>query len=155
MVLYIYLDMAYKTRYKPENPDKYVGNPNNIICRSLWERKVCKYLDNNINVIQWASEEIAIPYISPLDNKNHRYYPDFLAEIKTRQGSIETHLIEVKPYKQTKPPIKKAKRTKTYEINKRTYIINEAKWKAAKKLCEDNEWKFTLLTEKQLFKESK
>ena len=46
--------MAYKTKYKPENPLKYLGNPNNIICRSLWERKFCKYLDKNDNIIKWA-----------------------------------------------------------------------------------------------------
>ena len=99
-----------------------------------------------------ASEEIAIPYISPVDNKPHRYYPDFLAEIKTRDSKIQKYLIEVKPYKQTKPPNAKSRKTKTYHINMKTYAVNAAKWKAARELCEDNDWKFTLLTEKEIFK---
>tara|TARA_R110002012_G_scaffold322054_1_gene554322 strand:- start:2260 stop:2697 length:438 start_codon:yes stop_codon:yes gene_type:complete len=144
--------MAYKSRYKPENPKKYVGDPTKIICRSMWERKLCKYLDNNDNVLRWASEELAIPYISPVDNKSHRYYPDFLAEIKTKNGKTQTYLIEVKPYKQTKPPSNKSRKTKSYNMNLQTYAVNSAKWKAAKELCENNDWKFTLLTEKELFK---
>tara|TARA_R110000824_G_scaffold170428_1_gene347767 strand:- start:141 stop:581 length:441 start_codon:yes stop_codon:yes gene_type:complete len=144
--------MAYKSKYKPENPTKYIGNPNNIICRSLWERKMCKYLDRNKNVIKWASEELSIPYRSPIDKKLHKYYPDFIAEIKENGNSVQTYLIEVKPDKQTKPPIKKKKITKTYHMNMRTFLVNEAKWEAAEKFCSDNDWKFTILTEKQLFR---
>ena len=96
--------MAYKTKYKIENPSKYIGDPTKIICRSLWERRVCKYLDENINVLRWGSEELIIPYYSPVDKKNHRYYPDFIAEIKDKSGNIKTYVIEVKPKKQTKPP---------------------------------------------------
>ena len=144
--------MAYKSKYRPENPDKYVDDPTKIVCRSTWERKMCKYMDKNKNVLRWASEEIAIPYISPVDNKPHRYYPDFLAEIKTRDGKVQKYLIEVKPYKQTKPPTAKSRKTKTYHINMKTYAVNTAKWKAARELCEDNDWKFTLLTEKEIFK---
>ena len=144
--------MAYKSKYKPENPIKYIGNPNNIICRSLWERRMCKYLDRNKNVIKWASEELSIPYRSPIDKKLHKYYPDFIAEIKENGNSVQTYLIEVKPDKQTKPPIKKKKITKTYHMNMRTFLVNEAKWEAAEKFCSDNDWKFTILTEKQLFR---
>ena len=144
--------MAYKSKYKPENPTKYIGNPNNIICRSLWERKMCKYLDRNKNVIKWASEELSIAYRSPIDKKLHKYYPDFIAEIKENGNSVQTYLIEVKPDKQTKPPIKKKKITKTYHMNMRTFLVNEAKWEAAEKFCSDNDWKFTILTEKQLFR---
>lgn len=144
--------MAYKSKYKPENPTKYIGNPNNIICRSLWERRMCKYLDRNKNVIKWASEELSIPYRSPIDKKLHKYYPDFIAEIKENGNSVQTYLIEVKPDKQTKPPIKKKKITKTYHMNMRTFLVNEAKWEAAEKFCSDNDWKFTILTEKQLFR---
>jgi len=147
--------MAYKSKYKPENPDKYVGNANSIICRSTWERKMCKYLDKNANVIKWASEEVSIPYISPIDKKHHKYYPDFLAEIKQKSGSIQTFLIEIKPEKQTKLPTTKNKRTKTHNINMKTFVINNAKWKAAEKFCSDNDWKFTVLTEKHLFKGNK
>ena len=113
---------------------------------------MCKYLDRNKNVIKWASEELSIPYRSPIDKKLHKYYPDFIAEIKENGNSVQTYLIEVKPDKQTKPPIKKKKITKTYHMNMRTFLVNEAKWEAAEKFCSDNDWKFTILTEKQLFR---
>jgi hypothetical protein len=143
--------MAYKTKYKPVNESKYVGDPTNVICRSLWERKVCKYMDMNENVIRWGSEEIVIPYISPLDNKVHRYFPDFIAEIKTETGKIKTKVIEVKPYKQTQEPERGKKRKVTFINECATYSVNQAKWKAAKAFCEQRGWKFTILTEKELF----
>ena len=60
---------SIKSRYKPKNPQKYQGNPNNIICRSSWERKFCVWCDVNKNIISWASEEMSIPYLSPKDNR--------------------------------------------------------------------------------------
>ena len=142
--------MAYKTKYKPINESKYVGDPTNVICRSLWERKVCKYMDTNENVLRWGSEELAIPYVSPLDNKVHRYFPDFIAEIKTETGKVKTKIIEVKPYKQTQEPERGKKRKATFINECATYSVNQAKWKAAKTFCEKRGWKFTILTEKEL-----
>jgi len=143
--------MAYKSRYLPKNAKKYVGNCENVICRSTWERKMCKYLDLNENVIKWGSEELKIPYFSPVDNKWHNYYPDFITEIKSKSGEIKTYLIEVKPKKQTKPPTQK-KNKKTYLKETYTYAINTSKWKAAEKLCKENGWIFKILTEDNLFK---
>ena len=71
---------SIKTKYKPTNPNKYMGNPDNIICRSSWERRFCKECDTNPSIKKWASEEFSIPYVSPADGKVHRYYPDFLIE---------------------------------------------------------------------------
>ena len=139
--------MAYKTKYRTQNPSKYIGNSNNIICRSLWERRVCRYLDENSNVLQWGSEEMVIPYYSPVDRKNHKYYPDFIAEIKSKKGEIKTYVIEVKPKKQTRPPKKPKRKTKSYLNECITYTINEAKWKSAKKLCQKKGWDFIILTE--------
>ena len=139
--------MAYKTKYKTKNPSKYIGNASNIICRSLWERRVCRYMDDNKNVIRWGSEELAIPYYSPVDKKMHRYFPDFIAEIKTSNNSIKTYVIEVKQKKQTAPPKKKKKQNKTYINECLTYSINEAKWKSAEKYCKSNGWDFIILTE--------
>ena len=53
--------MPYKTLYKPKNPSKYIGDLNKIICRSLWERKFCKYLDENSNILRWSFETLKIP----------------------------------------------------------------------------------------------
>jgi len=139
--------MAYKTKYNPQNKSKYIGDPTKIICRSLWERRVCKYLDENINVIRWGSEEIAIPYYSPVDKKMHRYYPDFIAEIKSSDNSVKTYVIEVKPKKQTKAPEKKKKKTKSYIRECMTFAVNEAKWKSANKVCVNKGWDFIILTE--------
>jgi len=112
----------------------------------LWERRVCRYLDENINIIRWGSEELTIPYYSPVDRKMHRYFPDFIAEIKTSDNKINTYVIEVKPKKQTKPP-KKRKKTKSYIKECMTYSINEAKWESAKKYCKNNGWDFIIITE--------
>ena len=143
--------MAYKTMYKPINESKYVGDSTNIICRSLWERRVCKYLDTNENVLRWGSEEITIPYVSPLDNKRHRYFPDFIVELITQDGKKKTKVLEVKPYKQTIRPETGNKRKKTYMQECTTYVVNDAKWKAAKEFCRVKGWEFVILTEKELF----
>ena len=139
--------MPYKTKYNPQNKSKYIGDPTKIVCRSLWERRVCKYLDENVNVIRWGSEELAIPYYSPVDKKMHRYYPDFIAEIKSPDGSVRTYVIEVKPKKQTKAPEKKKKKTKSYIRECMTFAVNEAKWKSANKVCVNKGWDFIILTE--------
>jgi len=143
--------MAYKTKYIPENPTKYVGDINSINCRSLWERKFCKYLDTNKNVVRWSFESIKIPYVSPIDNKVKNYIPDFIVETRKSDGSIETKIVEIKPKKQTMEPIigKKHKRTVLNETL--TYQINKAKWQSAIKFCDKNNIKFTILTEEELF----
>jgi hypothetical protein len=140
--------MAYKTIYNPKNKSKYVGKLDNIICRSLWERRFCRYLDENQKVLRWSSEELAIPYVSPIDNKIHRYYPDFLIEVINKDGNVKTLLIEVKPLKQTKEPSYSNKKTQLKEMLR--YKINLAKWNSAEKYCTKQEWEFKILTEKQL-----
>ena len=89
--------MAYKGRYTPQNKDKYAGNPSNVIYRSLWERKLMKWCDLNPDVIKWGSEETVIPYVSPLDNKIHRYFVDFYIQVRTKDGLIKSYLVEVNP----------------------------------------------------------
>jgi hypothetical protein len=143
--------MPYKSKFIPKNPKKYVGNPNNIICRSLWERTFCKYLDENANVIRWSSEELEIPYVSPIDKQIHRYYPDFLFEIK-KGTTVETLVVEIKPKKQTKEPTRGEKSNRTYLTEMAQYQINTSKWESAKKFCDTNGWKFMILTENDLFK---
>ena len=141
--------MSYKGTFKPKNPTKYNGNANNIIYRSLWELRVMKYLDDHPEVIWWASEELIIPYYSPIDNKKHRYFPDFVAKMKRKDGTVMTYVIEVKPEIQTKKPEQKRK-TKRYIQESMTYVINQCKWKAATEFCKDNGWEFKIITEKHL-----
>ena len=141
---------SIKSRYKPTNPQKYTGNPNNIICRSSWERKFCQWCDRKDNVISWASEEISIPYVSPKDNRIHRYYPDFLIKVKEYNNKIQNYVVEVKPKKQTLPPKPRKRITKSYIYECTTYAVNQAKWKAANEFCKDNRINFKIVTEDEL-----
>ena len=140
---------TYKGRFQPKNPKKYNGDADNIIYRSTWEVRVMKWLDEHPNVIWWASEELPIPYKSPLDNRMHRYFPDFIAKIKQKDGSVMTYIIEVKPLEQTKMPIQK-KKTQRYIREAATYVVNQEKWKAADIFCQEHGWKFKIMTEKEL-----
>jgi hypothetical protein len=142
--------MAYSGRYHPTNPKKYTGDVTNIWYRSLWERKTMDWLDRNSNVLEWSSEELIIPYLSPIDNKYHRYFPDFVAKIKGKDGKARKFVIEVKPEKQTKPPVKPKKVTKSVINEIATWGINEAKWDAALSFCQDRGWEFKIITEKEL-----
>jgi hypothetical protein len=141
----------YKGKFKVKNPQKYIGDSSNVIYRSLMELNFMKWCEKSEKVLKWNSEEVVIPYISPMDKKRHRYFPDFL--IQTNKGWT---LIEVKPLVQTKPPKKiliekvTLKKKRRYVKAVKTWLVNEAKWEAAKKVCEVNGWKFELMTEKQL-----
>ena len=141
----------YKGKFKIKNSQKYKGNPSNIIYRSLMELRFMKWCDSSEKIFQWSSEEIVIPYISPIDNKRHRYFPDFL--IQTAKGWF---LIEVKPQIESRPPKKKLvenlnlKKKRRYMKSVRTWLVNEAKWIAAKKVCDVEGWEFQIMTEKQL-----
>ena len=142
--------MSYKGKYYPSFPRKYKGDPTNIIYRSLWERKFMVYCDKNESILEWASEEISIPYRSPVDNRVHRYFPDFYMKVKERNGKIKRYVIEVKPAKQTKPPAKPKRQTKGYIREAYEYARNQAKWKMAKEYCADRQWEFKVVTEKEL-----
>lgn len=132
-------------KFKPSNPKKYIGNANNICYRSGWEFKYMMHLDHDPNIISWSSEEFSIPYISPIDKKKHRYFPDFI--IKKKDEKI--YVIEIKPAGQTKPP-KQSKNRKRLINEATTYGINQAKWKAADEFCKRNGYEFQILTEKEL-----
>jgi hypothetical protein len=145
-----------KGKFKPNNPFKYSGDPTNIIYRSSWELKVMMFLDSHPNVLKWGSEEIAIPYESPIDGRIHRYFPDFFVEQINKDGRKEKLLIEVKPKHQTVAPNLGNKLTPKGMISKKylnevmTYGVNQAKWKAAIELCKDRGWKFQIITEDHL-----
>ena len=98
LIYYVCKIMAesIKSRYKPSNPEKYQGNPNNIICRSSWERRFCVWCDKNENIISWASEEFSIPYMSPIDNRVHRYFPDYIIKVREKNNKIKNYVVEVK-----------------------------------------------------------
>ena len=142
--------MSYKKGiFNPKNPKKYNGNADNIVYRSSWEFRVMKWLDDNPKVIWWASEEIAIPYKSPIDQKVHRYFPDFTVKARTKDG-VKTMILEVKPKAQTREPKKQSKVTRRYLTEVMTWGVNQAKWKAAEEYCADRQWEFKLITEDHL-----
>ncbi len=141
---------TYKGKYTPTNPRKYIGNPSNIIYRSSWERKFMVYCDTNEKILEWGSEEIIIPYLSPWDGKVHRYFPDFYIKAKQSNGTLKKFIIEVKPKKQTRPPKPVTRKTKRFINEVKTWTINEAKWKHASKWCEANDMQFKILTEDDL-----
>lgn len=142
--------MAYKGRFKPDNSKKYKGDPTNIVYRSMWELKFMRYLDSHDSILEWASEEIVIPYYSPVDKKMHRYFVDFYVKYQDKNGQINTMLVEIKPAIQTKEPVKKEKVTRKYINELKTFGVNTAKWKAATEYCADRNWQFKIMTEKEL-----
>jgi hypothetical protein len=142
--------MSYKGKFQPSYPQKYKGNISTIIYRSLWERKFMVYCDLNENIIEWGSEEIALPYRSPLDNRVHRYFPDFYIKVKENTGAIKKYLIEIKPKKQTVEPKIQKRKSKSYIYEVTEYAKNMAKWKAAEEFCKDRMWEFKVLTEDEL-----
>jgi len=142
--------MAYSGLFRPKNPKKYVGDPNNIVYRSSWECRVMDWLDRNRDIISWASEELIVPYISPVDNRVHRYFPDFLVKVRNKEGQLKTLMIEVKPKKQTQPPMQQRRITKQYITEVTTWGVNQAKWKAAEEYCLDRGWQFKIMTEEHL-----
>lgn len=136
--------------FKPKNPTKYKGDPTSIVYRSGWELRLMSHFDMHSDVIWWSSEEKIIPYRSPADNKIHRYFPDFLIHIKTKEGKNETVLVEVKPKVQTQPP-KQKERSKRYLTEVVTWGVNQAKWKAAEEFCKDRGWRFMVMTEDHIY----
>ena len=141
--------MSYKGTFLPKNPSKYNGNSKNIIYRSNWELRVMKYFDDHPNVIWWASEELPIPYVSPVDNRTHRSFPDFIVKMRLKDGKVTTYILEVKPLAQTKMPVQKRK-TKRFIQEAATYAINQEKWRAADLFCREHGWQFKVITEKEL-----
>tara|TARA_Y100000592_G_scaffold80852_1_gene127936 strand:+ start:14792 stop:15229 length:438 start_codon:yes stop_codon:yes gene_type:complete len=142
--------MAYKGKYSPSHPRKYKGDPTNIVYRSLWERKFMVYCDLNENILEWGSEEIVLPYRSPVDGRVHRYFPDFYIKVKESTGRIKKMIIEIKPKRQCSPPSKPKKQTKGYLREAYEYAKNQAKWEAASEWCKDRGYIFKVFTEKEL-----
>lgn len=143
--------MARSGKFRCKNPKKYKGDPTQIFWRSSWELRLMSYLDLHPHVIKWSSEEIIIPYKSPIDGRRHRYFPDFYVERINKQGLTEKILIEVKPAKETRPPEKQTRITKRYLREVKTWGVNQAKWIAAEEYCKDRGWRFEIFTEKELY----
>ena len=145
-----YKSKYYQSYFIPSNPDKYKGEYP-IVCRSMLEHKFSSYLDQNTSILQWASEPFAIKYLNRADNKEHRYYPDFIFV-----NDKDKVIVEVKPahqLKRPKPPKRKTKNSiKNYKIALKVYVTNVSKVDAVRKYADRNDYKFILITEKELKK---
>lgn len=139
--------------YKLKNPQKYVGDPNNLIYRSQLEKNFYKLFDENPNFIMFSCEEYSIPYVdtTKFPHEIHHYYPDATIKVKTKTNEIITYIIEIKPKSQCKPPRKKKNRQK-YIKELQTYQININKWTACSEFAEKNGMVFKVLTEEHLEK---
>jgi len=140
--------MAYSGKYRVKNRDKYQGDPDNIVFRSLWEKNAFRWADSNPQVVKWSSEEVVVPYLFEADKRVHRYFVD----MKIRYKDGRTVLVEIKPHKETSKPKYPGRRTKRYLEESMTFVKNSNKWKAADKYAKERGWKFEIWTEKTLDK---
>lgn len=140
----------HKRKFTPINPQKYAGDPTNIIMRSSWETRFANWCDRSPAIIKWKSEETIIPYVCPTDNRVHRYFVDFQIQVRDKSGSLKTYLVEIKPDAQTRPPIPPQRKTKRFIQEVMTWGKNDAKWKAARQYAADRGWEFKILTEYDL-----
>lgn len=141
--------MAFRARFLPRNPGKYVGDADSIWARSSWEVTVMKFFDSREDVVRWGSEEIVIPYLSPEDDRVHRYFPDFFVEYIDKNGVVVKEVVEVKPRHESEEKYAKSERSKA------ALLVNEAKWKSASLYCESRGMKFRVITEKSIFHQGK
>jgi hypothetical protein len=141
----------HQGRFNPRNPEKYKGDVRNIIYRSSWELKFLQWCDRNENILEYGSEEFFIPYLDPTTNKVRRYFPDAYVKIQEANGKIKKYIVEIKPLRQTQPPVAGKKKKQTLITEARTYEKNIAKWEAARQWCDDRMLEFKIITEKDLF----
>lgn len=144
-----YSKQVYSGKFIPRNPEKYKGSVNNIIYRSSYELKFMNWCDISDSVLQWGSEEVVIPYISPLDNKVHRYFVDFFVKVNSK-NKVKYCLVEVKPFRFTQEPKIPKRKTKRFLNEVKQWGVNLSKWEAAKEFCLDRNWEFMIITEKEL-----
>lgn len=148
--------------FTPRHPEKYVagnqakhkqgGEANKIVYRSSWELDFCRFLDNNVKVLQWSSEPFGIPYLKPTDKRIHTYYPDFWVKYVDKNNNMVQEVIEIKPSTQIIQPKPVGKKPKQQLYEQLTYAINVAKWESATQFCAKYNMKFRLITETKQFK---
>lgn len=135
--------------FKPNNKKKFLGNKDPIY-RSSWELKFFRWADMNENVLAWGSENIIIPYVSPIDKRVHRYFVDNFIIFRDNSGNEKKFLIEIKPSKQVNKPNNNSLNKRSLLYEQKTWIINQAKWESAKKWAKNKNCEFLILTEYEL-----
>jgi hypothetical protein len=140
----------HQGRFNPRNPEKYKGDIRNIIYRSSWELKFLQWCDRNDRILEYGSEEFFIPYLDTTTGKVRRYFPDAYIKIEDNNGNIKKFIIEIKPFRQTQPPVPGKKKQRTLITEALAYEKNLAKWEAARQWCADRRIEFMLVTEREL-----
>ena len=140
-----------KGKFRPDNPEKYLGDVGLILYRSSWEFKFMRWCDTREDIIAWNSEETRVRYYDPVAKRTRTYYPDFYIRRQRPDGIIIEELVEVKPARQVKgPPVNPKRKTRAWLNEVYTYATNTAKWKAASEFCEDRGWNFRIITENEI-----
>lgn len=147
--------------FKPVNGSKCL-NKGDIFYRSNLELKLMLVLDKNPNIVEWSSEKVVIPYKHPIKTAQAgvpqyaRYFVDFYIKIKIGE-ILKEYIIEVKPDKQTRQAVNHGnKKQSTLLYEQMNFAINQAKWEAAKKWCNEQQSKkrsnieFIIITEKNI-----
>jgi len=145
-----YSKESYRGKFTPKRPEKYVGDVKSIVYRSSYELRFMKWCDQNDSILKWNSEEVVVPYFSPVDKKMHRYFVDFVIEIMTTKGEVKVYLVEVKPSKYTKEPVPPKRKTRHFIEEVMQWEVNKAKWASARHFAGTKGWEFMLVTEKDL-----
>jgi hypothetical protein len=146
----LYSKNVLSGRYVPKHPEKYKGDPTNIIYRSSLECRFMKWCDLSSHVLQWNSEEVIVPYIHPKDGRAHRYFVDFMVQVRTKAGTTKRFLVEIKPFAFTQEPVVPKRKTQRFLSEVLQYAVNQAKWKAAREYAADRGMSFMLITERDL-----
>lgn len=132
-------------KFNLKNPQKYIGTKTPTY-RSGWEFTFCKFCDEHPAIVQWASEAIRIPYRNPLTGKQTIYVPDFFIAYADKGGKQRVELIEVKPANQAHK-----ERLGRSKHNQAHWVINQAKWEAARVFCKQKGIIFRVITEDDIF----
>jgi len=135
--------------FTPTHPEKYIGK-GSIKYRSSWELRFMNFLDTHPSVKQWASESISIKYENPVAKKVKSYVPDFFIIYEDANGNRKGELVEIKPHKET--TLEAAGRSVKNQIQA---VVNQAKWEAAKEFCKRNGINFRVVTEHDMFTNTK
>ena len=136
-------------KFSLKNPDKYIGTKTPTY-RSSWEFTFMKFCDEHPAVAQWASEAIRIPYRHPFTGKQTIYVPDFFIAYADKGGKQKVELIEVKPKNQSvKEKLGNSK------ANQAHWVVNQAKWEAARAWCKQKKIFFRIVTEDDIFHNGK
>ena len=130
--------------YTVKNPGKYVGKGTPRY-RSGWELTFMMFLDSNDNVLQWASESVAIPYRNPLTGKQSMYIPDFLVTYRGRNNTTVAELIEIKPKKQS------LIESRASDRDRAIVAVNYAKWHHATLWAKRNGLTFRVINEDMIY----